>query len=74
MIAFVAVFQAPRFTNAYASAKVAPAGCPARAHHKTEVSAALEISRMDRCRTHPCPARSALRFSWAERDPAGAAS
>lgn len=26
----------------------------------------IEISRMDRCRTHRCPAPSALRFSWAE--------
>ena len=24
-----------------------------------------KISRMDRCRTHRCPAHSALRFSWA---------
>ena len=24
------------------------------------------ISRMDRCRTHRCPAHSALRFSWPE--------
>ncbi len=50
----------------HAGASMAPIWFQYRRSLKAAKTRSRVISRMEWCRTHHCPAHSALRFSWAD--------